>query len=1121
MQKIGLLVPYIRNFKKFMLIMKLCSLLLLVSLATASAKTSYSQQTKFTLNLDHATVKQLFDKIEESSEFIFVYYDNILDLNKEVTVTADNETVEEILEKVFKSSENTYKIFDRQIVIAKKESSEIEAKATTVQQQQKREITGSVKDSNGQPLPGVSVFIKGTTIGTITDNEGNFSLAIPAGGKILAFSFVGMTGQEVTIGNQTVVNIKLLEETIGINEVMVVGYGTQRKNAVTGAVTTAKLDVYKDVPENNIIERLKGTVAGLNVGEANTAGAVPGFTIRGQNSIAASSAPLIVLDGAIFSGSMADIAPFDIESVTILKDASAAAIYGSRSSNGVILIESKKGSGIEGKPKFQFNSSYGVVNELNPLRLYDAKGYLQRLNDILNDNGTVVTADQTPNYLQTIEKKNYDATPDHKPTLADPWGLIRQTGFNQNTSLSVSNRTDKLMYYMSGNFTSQKGVEKNDVFKHYSIRANLESKVTDWLTLGMKTYFSLRDYPDTRVYGAGANYSPFGLSPYADIYNADGSYNQFPQTTTSAPSPFWAYADEAYNKTYNLNGIFNATIKVPWIKGLTYTPTYSQTFNFNENGTFYGYKTHIGQPVKGDGTRNYSRNNTSLLDHLVKYNHTFADKHNVDLTLLYSTEKYSYFSQSSNAKGYDNPQLGTYRLQAGQTATVSSGGGDTKSIGQMARLTYTFNDKYAITGTFRRDGFSAFSANKKYGDFPSVGVNWNISKESFMKKVSFIDALSIRGSYGTNGNQSIAAYSTLSKVANDYYFFQGDNNYTQTEYISTLGNQNLGWESRTGFNAGVDFSVLKGRISGSVDLYATKTNNLAFTLNLPGSSGYSSITANAGEIRNKGIELNLSSVNIKTKMFQWRSEYSFSLNRNKVAHLLGDTNKDGKEDDIISSNLFIGRSLGQLYTYKVIGMYQQADKDNGTILAGFQPGYYKLNDVNLDGKITSDFDRSFIGNSKENFRWSYTNTFTYGNLTLLVYLNSIWGGNNWFLASNTPYRDGYANNGAINHAVYDYWTPTNTGAEFPRPNYIARAAVSGDKYYDRSFIRLQKVALSYDITQFVKKYKIQKLDLSVSADNLGTYSPHWIGLDPATGSGLTDSVIPSLRTILVSLNINF
>jgi TonB-linked SusC/RagA family outer membrane protein len=997
------------------------------------------------------------------------------------------------------------------------------AQEGTVSQTQKQSVRGKVTDETGKPLQGVSVTVKGSSKGVATNENGEFSIDIPEGAKILQFSYVGMEPQEVKIGNQKELNVSLAPEMKEQQEVVVIGYGTQKKQAVTGAVVKADLKTYENVTVNNIMEVLKGTVAGLNVGEANTAGGVPGVTIRGTNSIAASTSPLIVLDGVIFSGSLADISPSDVESVTVLKDASAAAVYGSRSANGVILIESKKGTGVNGKPKFELRTSYGSISELKPLEVYGAQGYMQRLNDVLNDNGTVVPTDQTPNYLQTNEKVNYNATPDHKPTLENPYSLFSQTGYNFNTSLSVSQRTDKMSYFLSGNYTDQKGVIIYDRFKHYSIRLNLESKITNWLTLGVRSFYSNRSYPDSRLYGVASNSSsPYLFSPYADVYNADGSYNMFPQTTTSFVNPFSMLASEAYNRTGNLNGIGYATVKVPWVKGLSYTATYSKTLNTSETGSFYGFNTQPGQGPKGTGSRAYARGTATLFDHLIKYNRTFAQKHNVDLTLLHSDQKSEGYGESLSASGFDNDQLGTYRLSAGAIQTVSTSGSETQSIGQMARLTYTYDGKYSVTGTIRHDGYSAFSNNHKYGDFSSVGVNWNISKEKFMENSNVFNSLALRASYGTNGNQSIAPYSTLARITNGYYYYQGDANYTYTQAVGSLGNDDLVWESTTGLNFGLDFSILKNRLSGSIDGYATRTNNLAFTLQLPAASGFTTITANAGEIQNRGLEMNLRSVNITNKKFNWRSEAAFSLNRNEVTHLLGDKDGDGKEDDIVSSNLFIGRSLSTVYNYQVEGMWQQSDKDAGTLMAGFQPGTYKLRDVNHDGKITSDSDRVFLGNSGANFRWSLTNTFTYGDWSLMVYINSIWGGGNYFInGGNTPWNDGYANRGDMNHPVYDYWTPGNPNAEFPRPSYTSKASVRAPKYYDRSFIRLQKLALSYEATRFVKKYGIQGLNISLSADNLGTYAPKWIGLDAATGSGLTVSSIPSLRNVMVNFNINF
>lgn len=483
------------------------------------------------------------------------------------------------------------------------------------------------------------------------------------------------------------------------------------------------------------------------------------------------------------------------------------------------------------------------------------------------------------------------------------------------------------------------------------------------------------------------------------------------------------------------------------------------------------------------------------------------------------------YSQSSSGKGFTNTALGTWNLGAATLQTVSTGGSETVGVGYMARATYTFSNLYSITGTFRRDGFSAFSLNNKYASFPSVGVNWHLSNERFMQGINVINNLALRASYGSNGNQSISAYSTLAQLANSKYIFAGDGGYTVTQYISQPATNNLKWESVRGINIGMDFSVLKNRISGSVDYYNKNTHDLIYAVNIPTISGFSSTLTNIGKLNNKGIEITLSTTNVQTNDFTWSSDIAFSRNRNKLITLLGyDKNGDGKEDDILASSLFIGKSLGSIYTYKVIGMWQQADKDDGSIMTGMNPGTYKLWDINNDGKITSDSDRVVIGNGNPNFRWSFTNVFRYKKLSLMVYVNSIWGGNNWYLSgSNTPYNDPYANRYDLNHPVYDYWTPTNTDAVFPRLNYntTAGAQYRGVKYFDRSFIKLQKLALSYDFTSMVQNTGIKGMNLTISADNIGTYAPHWIGMDPETNNGVTQSSIPSLRTYMLVLNFNF
>jgi TonB-linked SusC/RagA family outer membrane protein len=993
-----------------------------------------------------------------------------------------------------------------------------------VTQPQKQTVHGKVTDDTGKPMQGVSVTVKGSTKGVATNERGEFSIDIPEGSaKILQFSFIGMETQEVSINNQQDLNISMKPAEKSEQEVVIVGYGTQKKQAVTGAVSIANLKAYENVSVINVLESVKGVVPGLNVGGINTAGGLASISVRGQNSINAGTTPLLVVDGAIFRGTLNDIAPTDIESLTVLKDASAAAVYGSRSANGVILIETKRGSGINGKPRFNVNLAYGNTGELKPLQVYDAPGYLQRVLDIRTANNLVADPNNIAAYLQTIEAANYNATPDHKATLVDPYDLFRQTGQSLNATVSVANKTDKTEYYISGNMIKQKGVVLNDLYNHYSIRARISSDLTSWFRLGINAYYSLKDYPGAAIYGTsggGSSSSPYWFSPYASLTGTDGSYLQFPQTTTSFNSPYWQTPTQKYDRRNNLNNIITATVKIPHVKGLTYTFTNSITQNWNETGSFYGLQTVVGLPKKGSGDVGYSRSTTILLDHLLKYNRTFG-AHSIDATLLYSTEDYKLLSQSSHGENYNDPSLGTYGLDKAQTQTTATGGTETAAIGEMARTTYSYKNKYSVTGTVRRDGYSAFSENHKYGIFYSVGANWQISKEKFMDGVSWVNNLAVRASYGTNGNQSISPYGTLAKIGNSFYFYNGTS-FVPTQFVQNLGNSDLKWEYTKGLNFGLDFSVLKNRISGAIDLYSKTTNNLIFPLSIPSTSGFTTISANLGEIGNKGIEVSLNTVNISTKNFTWTSNFASSRNWNKLNTAYGPDPVTGIEKDRPNDGLFIGRTLGTIYNYQVTGMWQAEDSIKNTIMTGMRPGTYKLLDVNHDGKILSDSDRVFIGDSKAAYTWSFTNTFKYKEFSLMVYIYSLWGGNGHFLSgSNTPYNDAYANNAAINHAVYDYWTPGNPNAMFPRLNYGTAAAYKGVKYFDRSFIKLQKISLTYDLTKLTKKYGVNGMTFSVSADNLFTYAPHWVGLDPETNNGLTDTSIPSLRTIMGVININF
>lgn len=1051
-------------------------------------------------------VESVLNSISKQSGLSLAYSSEVVDMNRRVSLDLEDVSVQKALEEVCKGSDMRYEIKDGKIYLYNK----------TLISQQKKHITGTVVDNSGLPVIGANIMVKGTTNGTITDMEGKFVLDVPEG-SVLEVSFIGFTTQNLKVGKQTNLSITLKEDSELLDEVVVVGYGTTNKQAITGSVIKADIDTYRDVPTNNIMETLKGSVPGLNIGGTNTAGAVGSFSIRGQNSTGGNT-PLIVVDGAIYDGSLADLPSEDIESLTVLKDASAAAVYGSRSANGVILITTKRGRSEGGKPQFNVNLSYGYSHELNRQEVYDAEGYIQKLLDYRVANGMEADPNNIAMYLQPNEAENYNATPDHKPTLIDPYDLFRQNAYNVKANISISNSSELASYYISASLTDQKGVVLNDRYKNFSGRMNIDTNLTDWFKIGVKANYSIRDLSGS---SPSLNKAAF-LSPYADLYDEAGRYLQYPQTTTSFESPFWSMNTDDLEKYNTLGAILNAKILVPWVKGLSYEMVYSNNLRWSQKNYFQDEYTTAGQGKNGKGERKNSNNYHMLLDNLIKYNNTFNNKHNIDVTLLYSRERRTWDGMTSYGENFDNTVLGDNKLQDAKKQTVSTSAGQSGAIGMMARATYTFDNRYSFTGTIRRDGCSAFSVNKKWATFASGGFNWNITNEQFMKNVKQIDNLALRISYGSNGNQSIDPYTTLAKVSTGKYIFAGDPSYSVTQGISSFALNDLGWETTIGFNAGLDFSLFNNRLSGSIDTYFTNTTDLLFSLALPTISGKSSITSNLGKINNKGVEISLHSLNISKKDFSWTTDFAFSLNRNKVVTIYGEDNDgDGKEDDLISSGYFIGKPLGTIYTYKINGMWQQEDVDNGTIMEGMRPGDYKIEDLNGDGNIDSENDRQFLGTSKENFRWSMTNTFTYKDWSLMVYINSIWGGNGYFQAANTPYNDEYINRGDVNRTILDYWTPENTDAKYPRLDYQQNARYKGTLYQDRSFIKLQKIALTYNLSRYVKKIGLNNMKLSLSADNLFEFSPFWDGLDAETGQGMSISARPSIRTYQMNLIFNF
>ncbi|MDR1883045.1 MAG: TonB-dependent receptor [Prevotella sp.] len=984
---------------------------------------------------------------------------------------------------------------------------------------QKR-VSGTVVDTGGEAIIGANVVEKGTTNGIITDADGKFALDVSAN-AILKVSFIGYVTQEITVENQSTLQIVLREDFQALEEVVVVGYGTARRKDLTGSVVRADLTVLQESPNVSLLSGLHGTVPGLNVGATTQAGSDPGISIRGRNSISAGTGPLIVLDGIIYRGNIVDINPNDIESVDILKDASAAAIYGSQASNGVMLITSKTVKAMS-KPIIEYNGSYTLQGLSNDKMIpMNREEFLQFIADGWLSESRTGEDMLTPNPEWNVAN-HLDASIINgylNGTDTNWWELLTNDhSYIQQHNLSVRGRSELSSYFMSIGYTDQQNLVINDTYQRYNVRVNLDTKITDWLKLGTQSFFSLSDYPGV----SPSLGSVIGIPPIAEVTDKEtGEYLTYPFKSTL--NPLLEIQRDNVNKRYNLFGNFYADIDIPFIKGLNYRLNFSQNLILGKNFSFNPY----GASLQGSGSKQNSSTYTWSADHIVTYKRAFG-KHGVNATFVYGAEKRQYESTNASGSYYANDALGYNYLQGAELEQqrVSSDAWQESSLYAMLRLAYTFNDRYNFTGTLRRDGFSGFGKANKFALFPSAAVSWNISEEDFLKdNVSWVDNLKLRLSYGASGNRTVGRYQTMARISSqDAYQYGDGGSIEKGVYISAMANDNLKWETTRTFNAGLDFSVLNGRLSGVAEYYRTQTYNLLYNIAIPNiNMNISSIPVNIGKLANRGVELSLTGIPVQTKDFSWAVTFNYSLNRNKVLSILGlDNDGDGKEDDLVSSSIFIGHPYGVRYDFELIGMWQVADYNAGIIPSGFTYGSYKVRDIDGDGVYSSANDRKILGYNDPSYRFSIQNNLTYKNLELKIFINSIQGGKDYYYGKPGGSLANPDNIRQSNIFKFDYWTPENPNARYRQPGFFTSALDYGySPYIQRSFIRLQNVMLSYRLpSAFLKKYRINNLKVYVSGENLFTITD-WDGWDPETGTGLETGAYPLLKTYSVGINFDF
>jgi TonB-linked SusC/RagA family outer membrane protein len=925
-------------------------------------------------------------------------------------------------------------------------------------------VTGTITSDNGEGVPGVTILVKGTTTGVTTDVEGKYTVTVPDDNSILVISSVGFTKKEVAVGKRTNLSEQLVPESQALNEIQVVGYGTQKKSQVTGAISSVSDEQLRDVPVANIGQALQGRAAGITVASNGTApGQAPTIRIRGNRSLSGSNDPLLVVDGVPYDGSLNDLNPDDITSLEVLKDASSTAIYGARGANGVILITTRRGK--SGAPKATYSGYYGQKRIYGRFDLQDGKQYYDyRLQAFRTQNPSYDPAAATT-FLTVDERANYAAG-----KTTDYQSLLFQNGHIQNHSLGVSGGTDQTQYSASLGYYDETGIVPVQRFQRYSLRGTLDQQIGKRIKVGLNTLNTFTNEQDPNV---NVLYQILTTSPLASPTNAAGQQVLYP-TADQLSNPLTLYVPNAHLDQRRRLRTFNSLYgQVNILKGLDYRLNVGLDGRTEANDSFYASAT----PNNGNGLNTSSKSSSLaynlLAENILTYNRNFAQKHDLNVTALYSRQ--TYHSDGFEA-GVQNT-LADYQLNTnlgGGTPTYVRNNNGNQSIDWalesfMARVNYAYDNRYSATLTMRADGSSRLAPGNKFKAFPSAAVAWNISNESFLKDYSWVSNLKLRASLGRVGSTAINPYQTqgsLSAAIGAGYY-----NYGSTGAVgvvpSSIPNPNLGWEYTTTTNFGLDFGFLENRITGSVEVYQQRTSDLLLPDALPATSGYGSFLRNAGSTQNRGVEISLTTVNLRAKDlggFEWSTDWNFTVNREKVLDLnVYDANGNPRDD--IGNQRFIGQPLYVIYDYKKIGIWQSNEADQA-LKYGTKPGQIKIQDVNNDGKIDAN-DRQVIGSRQPKFEAGITNRFRFKGFDMTIVALTRVGA-----TVVDPYSFGpsyYATNtGRRNQLNFNYWTPTNGSNDYPQPDQSSRSTEwptygSTLGYHSGTFIKVRSIDLGYTL----------------------------------------------------------
>ena len=943
-----------------------------------------------------------------------------------------------------------------------------------------KQVSGTVVDAAGEAIIGASVMVKGTTTGTVTDLEGNFVLQnVPENGSVV-ISYVGYRTQTIAAAGKGQINVILEEDKQLLDEVVVVGYGVQRKTDVTGALTRVGEKELNSKPVSNAFEALQGKAAGVDVTTSERPGTVGSITIRGTRSISASSAPLYVVDGVpLQAGGIETINPRDIESIDILKDASSTAIYGSRGANGVVLVTTKRGQ--EGKMQLTYNGSMTFE------KIVDKSFF---------------AGDQTA--LDNVMKGWAGGTWDGSKVTDTDWTeFVTQTGVTQEHTLSARGGTKNIAGFVSFGYLNNKGTQKGQSYERYNLSASADINGTKWFKAGgsINASYGLQKYGYSVPYGTSTGakelYSAAkSILRYTLPYDENGEIITQPggsTTNTYSVIDEWKKSKDD-RETFRALGSFYAQIDFGQIweplMGLQWKTQFGPDFRYYRRGNFLDASSISRAGGNNTASRSDERHFAWTLDNMLLYNKSIKD-HTFGITLLQSASKVNNESSSMSESNVPIPSFLWNNMGAVDITDTKYGVGIGTGLSEsalssyMARINYSFKDRYLLTASARWDGASVLAEGNKWDFFPSMALGWRMEQEEFMKNVTWLDQLKLRVGVGVTGNAAVSPYGTLGVISSYWMPFSTGNSQilvTNEPYYSSgsnaMPNKNLGWEKTTQWNFGIDFSFLKGRIGGTIDLYTSKTKDLLLSMSVPSLSGYPSMMSNVGQTKNKGIEVTINAIPVMTKDFIWNSNLNFAWQKDEIVELA-----NGKEDDI-NNAWFIGESIAVHYGYEADGLWQESDaaemakfNENG---AKFSAGMVKPVDQNGDYKIDAD-DRVIIGNKNPRFTAGWSNSFSWKGLELLLELQGRFG--------YTISTGGEGQLGMYQQREISYWRPDNTGADWQKPIY---SQAGGDPYAgllgfkDASFIKIRNLSLAYNFDKSIcNAIGINGAKLYVQGRNLG------------------------------------